>query len=624
MTHTPAGAPALIPRAVLFGNPERTAPRLSPDGRSLVYLAPADGVLAVWLQTVGADDARVVARDAARPIRNALWSPDGSRIVFLQDAGGDENFHVFAVDPQSGATVDLTPHPGVMATIVGFDDDLPDTLLVAMNLRDARYFDVHRISLASGAAVLDTENPGDVSDWAADAGLNVRAAVRTKPDGTYGIVVRNAVADQWRTLLEPEAGDGPLTIEGFTPDGSALYAITSNGANAQRLVRYDLANAAATPIVEDPAYDVAGVLISRRTKDVIAARIERERAEWQVMDPAYAGDFAALRAALRGDFSITICDRDDARWIVSELLDDASPAFWLYERASKTATKLFDARPALAGYALAPMVPIAFAARDGLELHGYLTRPRNGTGPLPTVLFVHGGPWARDTWGYNPIVQLLANRGYAVLQVNFRGSSGYGKAFLNAGERQWAGTMRTDLLDAKDWAVAQGIADPARVAIFGGSYGGYATLAALTFTPDAFACGVDVVGPSNLNTLLNSIPPYWATVRGEFTRRMGEDEAFLAAQSPLFRADRITAPLLIAQGANDPRVKIAESDQIVAAMRANARPVTYVVFDDEGHGFARPENNRRFTAALETFFAEYLGGRSEAPAADEAIGPFLR
>ncbi len=270
------------------------------------------------------------------------------------------------------------------------------------------------------------------------------------------------------------------------------------------------------------------------------------------------------------------------------------------------------------------MEPIAFPARDGLQIHGYLTRPRAAAGPLPMVLFVHGGPWARDVWGYNPIVQLLANRGYAVLQINFRGSSGYGKAFLNAGERQWAGTMRTDLLDAKDWAVAGGIADPARVAIFGGSYGGYATLTALTFTPDAFACGIDVVGPSNLNTLLGSIPPYWTTVRGEFTRRMGEDEAFLNEQSPLFRADRITAPLLIVQGANDPRVKIAESDQIVAAMRANARPVTYVVFEDEGHGFARPENNRRFMAATETFLAEHLGGRHEPPAPEEEIGPFLR
>jgi dipeptidyl aminopeptidase/acylaminoacyl peptidase len=609
---------------VLLGNPERTSPQLSPNGRRLLFLAPSDGVLSVWLQTVGADDARVVAKDPARPIRIAQWSADGSRILFLQDAGGDENFHIFAVDPSEGSAIDLTPHPGVRASLLDVDDDRPDTLLVAQNERDRRYFDVHRLSLATGRDELDTENPGDVADWAADSDLVVRAAMRSKPDGSYAIIVRDAPAQPWRTLIEPEPDDGIPSVVAFTPDGRALYVITAYGANAKRLMRYDLATGAATPIVEDETYDVGDVVVSRRTKDLIAARIQRDRAEWHVIDPDYAADFAALRAGLGGDFSVRICDRDDARWVVSEVRDDASPAFWIYERATMTPTKLFDARPALAAYTLAPMTPIAFAARDGLELHGYLTRPPNAAGALPLVLFVHGGPWARDEWGFNSMVQLLANRSYAVLQVNFRGSTGYGKAFLNAGDRQWAGTMRTDLLDAKDWAVAQGVADPARVGIFGGSYGGYAVLTALTFSPDAFACGVDVVGPSNLNTLLSSIPPYWETLRTEFSRRMGEDEAFLNTQSPLFKADRIRAPLLIAQGANDPRVKIGESDQIVAAMRANDRPVTYVVFEDEGHGFARPENNRRFVAATEAFFAEHLGGRSEPAAPEEDVSPFLR
>ncbi|MGA2393676.1 MAG: S9 family peptidase, partial [Candidatus Lustribacter sp.] len=536
----------------------------------------------------------------------------------------DENFHVVAVDPGRGDAVDLTPHAGVRAGLLGVDDDQPDTLLVGLNLRDRRYFDVHRISLASGDGKLDTENPGDVAGWTADTNLIVRAAIRANPDGSYAILVRDQPSAAWRTLIEPTPDDGIPSIVGFTPDGRGLYVITAYGANAKRLVRYDVASGAALPIVDDPVYDVGDVVVSRRTKDLIAARIQRDRAEWHVIDADYAGDFAALRAGLRGDFSVTICDRDDARWVISEVRDAASPAFWVYERAGKALTKLFDTRPALSGYALAPMTPIAFPARDGLELHGYLTRPPNASGALPLVLYVHGGPWARDDWGFNAMAQLLANRGYAVLQVNFRGSAGYGKAFLNAGDRQWAGTMRTDLLDAKEWAVAQGIADAARVGIFGGSYGGYAVLTALAFSPEAFACGVDVVGPSNLNTLLNSIPPYWAPMRTEFTRRMGEDEAFLNAQSPLFKADRITAPLLIAQGANDPRVKIAESDQIVTAMRANSRPVTYVVFEDEGHGFARPENNRRFVAAMEAFFAEHLGGRNEPAAPEEDVTPFLR
>lgn len=615
----------LVPRAVLFGNPERASPQASPDGTRLLFLAPADGVQAVWMQTVGAADARVLAKDAARPIRAALWSADGSCVLFMQDSGGDENFHLFAVDPNGGAATDLTPHPGVRAQFEGTDDDHPDTLLVGMNLRDRRVFDVHRISLTTGTASLDTENPGDIAGWSADSGLTVRAAVRANPDGSYAILVRNDPAQPWRVLAAAEIDDGSPDLVGFSPDGRGLYAITAQGANAKRLVRYDLSGGTPSAIVADATYDVEDALVSRRTKDVIAVRIRRQRAEWQVIDPDYADDFAAVRAALRGDFSVKLCDRDDARWMLDEQRDDASPSFWLYERATKTATKLFDARPALAQYTLASMRAVAFPARDGLELHGYLTLPVGAAGRyMPMVLFVHGGPWARDSWGYNPYVQLLANRGYAVLQVNFRGSTGYGKAFLNAGDLQWAGTMRSDLLDAKEWAVAQGIADPARVGIFGGSYGGYATLTALAFTPDAFACGVDIVGPSNLNTLLSSIPPYWEPLRAEFTRRMGEDEAFLTGQSPLFKADRISAPLLIGQGANDPRVKIAESDQIVAAMRAKGRPVTYVVFDDEGHGFARPENNRRFIAAMEAFLAENLGGRAEPPDPDENVAPFLR
>jgi dipeptidyl aminopeptidase/acylaminoacyl peptidase len=271
------------------------------------------------------------------------------------------------------------------------------------------------------------------------------------------------------------------------------------------------------------------------------------------------------------------------------------------------------------------MTPVTYAARDGLTIHVYLTTPPGADAHnLPTVLLVHGGPWARDVWGYNGYVQWLANRGYAVLQPNFRGSTGYGKAHLNAGDREWAGAMHHDLLDAKAWLVSQGISDPQRVAIMGGSYGGYATLAALAFAPDAFACGIDIVGPSNLNTLLDSIPPYWETLRATFTRRMGENEAFLAEQSPLFKAGAIRAPLLIGQGANDPRVKIAESDQIVAAMRANGQPVTYVVFEDEGHGFARPENNQRFNAALEAFLRDHLGGRAEPPGAAESIENHLR
>ncbi|MBV8299301.1 MAG: S9 family peptidase, partial [Candidatus Eremiobacteraeota bacterium] len=603
----------LIPRDVLFDYPEKVMPVLSPDGTRIAYLAPSDGALSVWVRTIGANDDRVVASDPKRPIRNALWAPDGTRVLYLQDTGGDENFHLFAADPEGNAEpVDLTPYEGTRVELQSVDPTRPDTILIAMNRRDARVFDVHRLDPRSGAETLDTQNPGTIAAFADDAEMRVRAGVIQHPDASTEIVVRDEMSAPWRTLARFEPDDGTPDLAGFTRDGAALYAVTSEGANAARLVRYDLASGNREEVAGDPQYDVAQVLFSPHTKTPIAAAVLRDRFDWVVLDADYADDFAALARQVPGDVKIDSIDRADRRWLVSSTIDAGSLSYWTYDRDTKRAERLFVARPALERYTLAEMKPVTYPARDGLTIHAYLSTPA-GVEPrnLPTVLFVHGGPWARDVWGYNGYVQWLANRGYAVLQPNFRGSTGYGKAHMNAGDREWAGAMQHDLLDAKDWLVAQGISDPARVAIMGASYGGYATLAALAFAPDAFACGVDIVGPSNLNTLLASIPPYWETLRATFTRRMGEDEAFLAAQSPLFKAGAIRAPLLIGQGANDPRVKIAESDQIVEAMRRNGQPVTYVVFEDEGHGFARPENNKRFNAAVEAFLRDTLGGRAE-------------
>jgi dipeptidyl aminopeptidase/acylaminoacyl peptidase len=616
----------LIPRDVLFGYPEKTAPALSPDGARIAYLAPADGALSVWVRTIGADDDRVVASDPKRPIRNAFWAPDGSRVLYLQDAGGDENFHLFAADPQGGAEpVDLTPHAEVRVDVQSIDYRRPDVMLIAMNRRDPTVFDVHRLDPRSGTSELDTENPGGVSAFADDAEMHVRAGVIQHPDASSEIVVRDTAGAPWRTFARFEPDDGTPDVAGFTPDGTGLLVVTSAGANAARLMRYDIASGASTELAGDPEYDVASVSFSPLTKAPIAASIVRERTTWAVLDPAYAGDFAAIAEQIPGDAGIESIDRDDRVWLVSSMVDAGSPSYWTYDRTTRRAAKLFATRPALERYTLAPMTPIAYAARDGRTIHGYLTLPA-GVPPkrLPAVLLVHGGPWARDLWGYNGTVQWLANRGYAVLQPNFRGSTGYGKAHLNAGDREWAGAMHTDLLDAKSWLVKQGVADPSRVAIMGGSYGGYAVLAALAFEPLAFACGVDIVGPSNLNTLVASIPAYWETVRSTFTRRMGDTEEFLAAQSPLHKANEIRVPLLIGQGANDPRVKIAESDQIVGAMRSRDLPVTYVVFEDEGHGFARPENNKRFNAAVEAFLHDNLFGRAEPPHAEESLEPFLR
>lgn len=616
----------MIPRDVLFGYPEKASPSLSPDGTRIAFLAPYQGMLSVWVRTIGAQDDRVVATDPKRPIRNALWAPDGTRVLYLQDAGGDENFHLFAADARGGTEpVDLTPYDGTRVDLQSLDPNRPDAMLIVMNRRDATEFDVYRLDPSTGAATLDTQNPGRIAAFADDAAMTVRAGVIQAADASTEIVVRDTADAPWRTLARFDAEDGTPTLAGFTPEGGALLVVTSAGANAARLVRYDLASGERVEVAGDPQYDVSGVTFSPKSKTPIAASIVGERTHWVVLDPAYESDFAALAQQVPGDVGIDSIDRDDRTWLVSSMIDAGSLSYWSYDRTTQRATKLFATRPALERYTLASMTPVSYTARDGSTIHAYLTTPASVEAKqLPAVLLVHGGPWARDTWGYNGYVQWLANRGYAVLQPNFRGSTGYGKAHLNAGNREWAGAMHTDLLDAKAWLVQNRIADPTRVAIMGGSYGGYAVLAALAFEPLAFACGIDIVGPSNLNTLLASIPPYWETLRATFTRRMGEGEEFLAAQSPLHKAHEIRVPLLIGQGANDPRVKIAESDQIVAAMRERDLPVTYVVFEDEGHGFARPENNKRFNTAVERFLHDNLHGRFEPAHDDESIEGYLK
>jgi dipeptidyl aminopeptidase/acylaminoacyl peptidase len=618
-----ADLPPLIPRAVLFGNPQNVSPVVSPNGAMLAYLAPSNGVLSIWVRTVGKSDDRVVATDPSRPIRNVVWQPDSKHVLYEQDKGGNENFHVYQVDIATRSSRDLTPFGDkVRSDIENVDPRFRNTILIASNRRDPNVFDVYRMDLRTGAATLDTRNPGRVGSWAEDNNLVVRAATQNDADGSTEILVRANASVPWHTLLKasPEDQIAPLA---FSADNRSLYVSSSVGANSARLLRYDLTTGEYSVLASDPTYDVGAPLIDARTRKLVAVSFERDRTEWDVIDPSYQQDFDALKKLHAGDIGFISSTSNGRRLIVNYIVDNGPIAYYSYDRATKHGTFLFVSRPALLNYKLASMQPISYKASDGLIVHGYLTLPV-GVAPknLPMVLFPHGGPWARDSWGYNGYVQWLANRGYAVLQPNFRGSTGYGKSFLNAGNRQWAGTMHQDLLDAKTWAVAQGYADPVKVAILGGSYGGYAVLAGLAFSPDAFAAGVDIVGPSNLNTLLQSIPPYWSTGRATFALRMGDTVAFLNSQSPLFKADQIKVPLLIGQGANDPRVNERESDQIVAAMRKNNEPVEYIVFPDEGHGFARPENNRRFDAAVEAFLGKYLGGRVEPAAANESVTGF--
>ncbi|HEY7326551.1 MAG TPA: S9 family peptidase [Gemmataceae bacterium] len=611
-----ANPPDLIPRDVLFGNPERTSPRLSPDGKMLTYLAPdKKNVLQVFVRTLGKDDDRQLTRDKKRGIRIYFWSYDSKHVLYMQDTDGDENYHVYSVNLKSGLVRDLTPFQGVRADGVHLSPEHPNEMLIGLNANDPRKFDVYRVNLTSGSVELDTENPGTVTQWVADADFRIRAAVAATPrDGGNDLLIREAVDKAWKKQRHWsfEEEGGPV---GFSKDGKTLYLEGNHDANTSRLLALDLATGKEEVLAEDDTYDIGAVMVHPTRHSIQAVAFNRDKVEWKVLDKDIADDFKALAQVRSGQYSLASRDLADNTWLVSYSTDTDPGSYYIYDRPSRKAQKLFSVQPKLEGLSLSPMKPISFPSRDGLTIHGYLTTPvgveaRN----LPMVLFVHGGPWGRDTWGFRPDVQWLANRGYAVLQVNFRGSTGYGKKFLNAGNREWAGKMHDDLLDAVEWAKNQGVADPKKIAIMGGSYGGYATLVGLTFSPDVFACGVDIVGPSNIASLLKTIPPYWGPMKAMFSKRVGDlekEEEFLKSRSPLFRVDKIKSPLLIGQGANDPRVKQSESDQIVAALRKEGKPVEYVIYTDEGHGFARPENRMHFFALAEQFLAKHLGGRYE-------------
>ena len=611
----------LIPRSVLFGNPERTSPQLSPDGSALAWIAPRDGVLNLWVAPIGVESgvdwtaARPVTEDTDRGIRSFGWARDGRHVLYVQDVGGDENWRLYDVDPESLERRDLTPFEGIHATIIGTSKRRPDEVLVGINADNPQLHDVYRLHLSSGELVKEIENPG-YAGWLADEDLVVRCAVDPQPDGSFNVLVRDSAADEFRFLLAVPAEDATSTdVVSFSGDGRSLLMISSAGTDTGRLTRVDLATGEPAVLAEDPDADVSGALLDPDTRDPQIVMVLKDRMTYIVLDPSVEEDLKAVRALHAGDPSISGRDEADTTWLIAFNVDAGSVTYFTYDRATKTGRLLFSARPALASYELAPMEPFSFRARDGLLIHGYLTFPPGlGRSGLSAVVDVHGGPQVRDTWGYNPEAQWLANRGYLSIQVNYRGSTGYGKAFVAAGDREWGGKMHDDLVDAVDYAVSEGLADRSKVAIYGGSYGGYAALVGAAFTPDVFCCAVDIVGPSNLKTLLETIPPYWAPMIAQLYRRVGNPETdteFLWSRSPLSRAHDIRIPLLIAQGANDPRVKQAESEQIVAALTEAGIDHEYMLFPDEGHGFAKPENRIKFYTVAERFLAKYLGGRYE-------------
>ena len=607
----------LIPREVLFGNPERISPALSPDGTRLGFIAPEEGVLNVWVGP--ADDpsaAKPVTHDRGRGIRSFAFCHDDRTLVYVQDTDGDEDWRLYRLDLGSGDSRLVTPGDGAQATILGHNRWHPTTMLVGLNADNPMLHDVYRLDLQTGAFDKIETNPGYAA-WLIDSDLDVRGGVAMTPDGGAVVHLRDRSTGRDEPWLEIPAEDLVTTgVYGFSRDGSTAFVLSSVGVNASRLLQVDLATGAEIVLAEDPANDVAAVLSDPDTLEPQSVVFLAERERWVHLDPALGAEIDALRERVRGEISISRSERTDRRWLVSDTPSDGPVRYFGYDRDDGSLTFLFAHKPALDDYQLAVMEPFSFQARDGLTVHGYVTYPP-GLEPtaLPAVLDVHGGPWYRDVWGYDPEAQWLANRGYACVQVNFRGSTGYGKAFGNAGDREWGRAMHTDLLDAVAHLVAEGRIDPDRVGIYGGSYGGYAALVGAAFTPEVFRCAVDMVGPSSLITLIESIPEYWKPMIALFHTKVGNPETerdFLWERSPLSRVDDITIPLLIAQGKNDPRVTVGEAEQIVAALTEKGIGHEYLLFEDEGHGLARPENRERFYAAAERFLAEHLGGRQQA------------
>lgn len=606
----------LIPTAHFFDNPERAHVRISPDGSRLAWLAPRGGLMNIWLQPRSGGDAEPITDEREQPIRTFFFTRDGSRIVFPKDGGGDEIFHLYAIDlerPEAEAR-SLTPFTGVKAGVIALPRETPKHILVSLNRRDPTCFDAYRLTIATGELTLVGENPGAISSWLADRLGVLRAAVAQTTSGDSELLVRDDESSPFRVVAEFANEDGGEP-HAFTPGGNEIYCSSARGSDLARLVAIDVGTGAERTVDADGEADLGGPILSGLTGELLGAAYLRDRLVVHTFDERFARDFAWIQTLHPGDPTIVSQDADETVWVVSFDDDRDAGATFLCDRASREATFLHRPRPWLEPHTLATMTPVKIPSRDGFTLHSYLTLPNDVTPTgLPMVLVVHGGPWGRDSWGYQPEVQFLANRGYAVLQVNYRGSTGFGKRFTHAAEREFAGKMHDDLVDGVEWAIGEGVADRARIGIYGGSYGGYAALVGVTFTPDLFAAAVSVVGPSNLVTLIRSFPSYWRPfLEGSWFRFVGdpddpEEYEELVARSPLTHVDRITTPLLVAQGANDPRVTKQESDQIVDALRERGVPVEYIVKEGEGHGFMKPENRLELYGAVERFFGAHLGG----------------
>ncbi|HSX14144.1 MAG TPA: S9 family peptidase [Chlamydiales bacterium] len=614
----------LIPRKIIFGNPDKTMVRLSPDGKMISYLAPHHGVLNIWIAPVDhIQEATVISNDTDRGIRQYFWSYDPDYILYLQDFKGDENFRLYSYNLATHETRLLTPEKDVKTVIFAGSVAKPKKLLIGMNARNQSYFDVYLLDLKSGKLKLVIEND-DYSELIADNNLHIRFGIKLNEHGDQEIFEREK--NGWKFFMKiPMENTMNSSILGFNKKNDTIYILDSRDSDTAVLKTLHLKTGVTKVIAEDSKADLKPFTTHPTNKNIQAIEINYDKPRIQVLDKTIAKEIEHLNTFHKGHFQIVSRSKDDKKWIVA-YADDQSPAkYYLYDRTKLE--YLFTSNPALEKAQLAPMKPVVIRSRDGFDLVCYLTQP-NGKGPHPMILFVHGGPWARDEWGLNATHQWLANRGYAVLSVNYRGSTGFGKKFVNAGNLEWSGKMHDDLIDCVNWAVSNNIAEIKKIGIMGGSYGGYATLVGLTFTPDVFACGVDIVGPSNLMTLCQSFPPYWKPLISDMKKRIGDWDTesgakALSEKSPISLVNKIQKPLLIAQGAFDPRVKQAEADQIVDAMKMNHIPVIYALYPSEGHGFANPNNRLSFYALTEQFLADVLGGKAEPIGSDFSGADFV-
>lgn len=599
-----------------FKKPEKSSYRISPDGKHLAFLAPAHGRQNVHVQALDDGGALVgvampLTAESARDVGGFFWK-GGKHILYVRDFGGDENFHVVSV-PIDGKTPprDLTPFDGVRAQLVDDLEDDDEHLLLSHNQRDSEVFDVFRIDVATGEGELLAQNPGNITGWGTDHDGKLRLAIAT--DGVNNtLLYRDVETDAFQPILTTNFKESVVPLF-FTFDNRRLYVASNRGRDKSAIFEFDPHTAQEGKLIfEHPDVDVSGLSFSHLRKVLTEVDYVTWKPERHVFDPVMADIYADLASQLPGyEVALQSATRDESRFVVAAYSDRTQGSRYLYDRESRRLTKLGDIQPGLAESDMAPMKPVHYVARDGLRIEAYLTLPVGREAKnLPVIIHPHGGPWARDVWGFSPEIQLLANRGYAVLQMNFRGSTGYGRKFWEASFMQWGKTMQDDITDGVEWLKQQGIADPARIAIYGASYGGYATLAGIAFTPDLYAAAVDYVGVANLFTFMDTIPPYWKPFLDSMHEMVGNperDKDLLHAASPVFFVDRIKTPLFVAQGALDPRVNKAESDQIVAALKARGVDVEYMVKDNEGHGFHNEENQFEFYSAMEQFLARHLG-----------------